>query len=100
MSFFVLFVFFVAILFVIHPARRCCAAGGPPRLRAAVRHGVRHRQDANHERLLARQRRRSPELRHEVPLTVPDPFLYAERDGARHVFVGSLEVSRIRDLDS
>jgi len=43
---------------------------------------------------------RSPELRHEVPLTVPDPFLYAERDGARHVFVHSLEVSRIRDLDS
>src|SRR5579859_3888023 len=42
---------------------------------------------------------RSPELRHEVPLTVPDPFLYAERNGDRHVFVGSLEVSRIRDLD-
>src|SRR5262245_33376365 len=42
---------------------------------------------------------RSPELRHEIPLTVPDPFLYAERDGARHVFVGSLEVARIRELD-
>jgi len=42
---------------------------------------------------------RSPELRHEVPITVPDPFLYAERDGARHVFVGSLEVARIRELD-
>ena len=41
---------------------------------------------------------RSPELRHEVPLTVPDPFLYAERDGARHVFVGSLEVARIREV--
>ncbi len=41
---------------------------------------------------------RSPELRHEVPLTVPDPFLYAERDGARHVYVGSLEVARIREL--
>jgi Xaa-Pro aminopeptidase len=42
---------------------------------------------------------RSPELRHEVPLTVPDPFLYAERNGARHVYVGSLEVARIRDID-
>jgi Xaa-Pro aminopeptidase len=42
---------------------------------------------------------RAPELRHEIPLTIPDPFLYAERDGARHVFVGSLEVARIRELD-
>jgi len=42
---------------------------------------------------------RSPELRHEIPLTVPDPFLYAERDGARHVYVGSLEIARIRELD-
>jgi Xaa-Pro aminopeptidase len=39
---------------------------------------------------------RSPELRHEVPLGVPDPFLYLERDGARHVYVGSMEVDRIR----
>jgi Xaa-Pro aminopeptidase len=42
---------------------------------------------------------RSPELRHEVPLTVPDPFLYAERDGSRSVYVGSLEVARIRKLE-
>src|SRR5579864_2979252 len=42
---------------------------------------------------------RSPELRHEVALTVPDPFLYAEHDGVRHVYVGSLEVARIRELD-
>ncbi len=41
---------------------------------------------------------RSPELRHEVPLSVPDPFLYTERDGTRHVFVGSLEASRIREV--
>jgi Xaa-Pro aminopeptidase len=41
---------------------------------------------------------RSPELRHEIPLTVPDPFLYAERDGARHVVVHSLEATRIREL--
>ena len=39
---------------------------------------------------------RSPELRHEVPLGVPDPFVYLERDGARHVYVGSMEVERIR----
>ncbi len=42
---------------------------------------------------------RSPELRHEVPLTVPDPFLYAERDGLRSVYVSALEVARIRALD-
>jgi Xaa-Pro aminopeptidase len=41
---------------------------------------------------------RSPELRHEVPLTVPDPFLYAERNGVRHVVVHSLEAVRIREL--
>ncbi len=33
---------------------------------------------------------RSPELRHEVPLGVPDPFVYLELDGARHVYVGSM----------
>lgn len=42
---------------------------------------------------------RSPELRHEVPLTIPDPFLYAERDGGRHVVVHSLELPRVRGLD-
>jgi len=41
---------------------------------------------------------RTPELRHEIPLTIPDPFLYAERDGARHVFIGSLELARVREL--
>src|SRR5262245_6007849 len=34
---------------------------------------------------------RSPEMRHEVPAPVPDPFLYAEVDGARHVVVSSAE---------
>src|SRR5437773_2239233 len=42
---------------------------------------------------------RSPELRHEVPITVPDPFLYAEHEGVRHVVVHSLEAVRIRELD-
>jgi Xaa-Pro aminopeptidase len=38
---------------------------------------------------------RFPELRHEVPLLVIDPFLYAELDGQRHVVVSALETSRI-----
>src|SRR5262249_9398981 len=38
---------------------------------------------------------RSPELRHEVPLGVPDQFLFAEVDGGRHVVVTSFEVDRI-----
>jgi len=41
---------------------------------------------------------RTPELRHEVPLGVPDPFLYAEKDGVKHIVVGSLEVPRLQEL--
>ncbi|HET6866772.1 MAG TPA: Xaa-Pro peptidase family protein [Solirubrobacteraceae bacterium] len=41
---------------------------------------------------------RSAELRHEIPLDVPDPFLYAEASGARHVVVASLECARIAAL--
>ena len=41
---------------------------------------------------------RSPELRHEVPLAVPDPFFYAEVGGKRTVVVSSLESSRISEL--
>jgi Xaa-Pro aminopeptidase len=41
---------------------------------------------------------RVPEMRHEVPLVVPDPFLYLEHDGQRHVFASSMEVGRIRAL--
>jgi Xaa-Pro aminopeptidase len=37
----------------------------------------------------------SPELRHEVPATVLDPFLYVERDGRRIAVVGSLDASSI-----
>ena len=39
---------------------------------------------------------RCPELRHEIPLAVPDLFVYLERDGARHVYVHSMEADRIR----
>ena len=42
---------------------------------------------------------RSPELRHEVPVPIPDAFIYAEKDGGRYVFVGSLEIPRIEVLD-
>jgi Xaa-Pro aminopeptidase len=42
---------------------------------------------------------RSPELRHEVPVPVPDPFLYAERNGSRYAFVASLEIPRMQELD-
>ena len=41
---------------------------------------------------------RSPELRHEVPVAIPDPVLYAERNGDRHVVVGSFEVPRVEAL--
>jgi Xaa-Pro aminopeptidase len=38
---------------------------------------------------------RSPELRHEVPLGIGDPFLYLEADGRRAVVTNVLEVDRI-----
>jgi len=41
---------------------------------------------------------RSPELRHEVPIDIGDPFLYAEVGGARHAVVSALEVSRVEGL--
>jgi Xaa-Pro aminopeptidase len=41
---------------------------------------------------------RSPELRHEVPLAVPDPFLYLEHEGERHAVVVSFEIDRIEAL--
>jgi Xaa-Pro aminopeptidase len=41
---------------------------------------------------------RSPDLRHEVPLAVPDSFLYAEVGGRRSVVVSSLEAGRIEEL--
>src|SRR3954471_2092897 len=37
-------------------------------------------------------------MRQAVPLGVPDPFLYAEENGSRHVFVSSMEATRIREL--
>jgi Xaa-Pro aminopeptidase len=37
-------------------------------------------------------------MRHEVPVPVPDPFLYIERDGDRHALVTSFEVSRLEPI--
>jgi len=42
---------------------------------------------------------RSPEMRHEVPVAVPDPFLYAEHDGRRVAVVTAFELSRIEGAD-
>jgi Xaa-Pro aminopeptidase len=39
---------------------------------------------------------RSPELRHEVPLVVPDEFLYAETGDRRAVVIHALEIPRVR----
>lgn len=41
---------------------------------------------------------RTPELRHEVPLGVPDPFMYAEKDGVKHIVVGAMEIPRLAEL--
>ena len=41
---------------------------------------------------------RSADMRHAVPLGVPDPFLYAERNGDRHVFANSMEAARLQEL--
>ena len=40
---------------------------------------------------------RSPEMRHEVPLPIPDAFTYAEQNGARVVVVSSMEAPRVRE---
>ncbi len=39
----------------------------------------------------------SPEMRHEVPVMVPDPFLYADKGGKRYAAASSFEVSRIAE---
>ncbi|MFL5942362.1 MAG: M24 family metallopeptidase [Gaiellaceae bacterium] len=41
---------------------------------------------------------RSADMRHAVPLGVPDPFLYAEENGTRHVFASSMEAARLQEL--
>ncbi len=41
---------------------------------------------------------RTPELRHEVPLGIPDPFAYAEVDGRRLVVISAMEAMRVEAL--
>jgi Xaa-Pro aminopeptidase len=41
---------------------------------------------------------RSAELRHEVPIGIPDPFLYVEKDGVKHIQIGSMEIPRLAEL--
>jgi Xaa-Pro aminopeptidase len=41
---------------------------------------------------------RCPELRHEIPLGVPDPLVYLEVGGQRSVYVNSMEAARVDGL--
>jgi Xaa-Pro aminopeptidase len=42
---------------------------------------------------------RSADMRHAVPVAVPDPFLYAEVDGVRAVMASAFELPRIEAAD-
>jgi Xaa-Pro aminopeptidase len=48
--------------------------------------------------LIAADSIRSAELRHEVPLAIPDPFYYVERDGVRHVVAPAMELVRLPEV--
>jgi Xaa-Pro aminopeptidase len=41
---------------------------------------------------------RAPELRHEVPLVIPDPFLYAEVGDKKHIVISSMEALRLQEV--
>lgn len=41
---------------------------------------------------------RSADMRHAVPLGIPDPFLYTEAHGTRRIFTNSMEAQRLREL--
>jgi Xaa-Pro aminopeptidase len=41
---------------------------------------------------------RSAELRHEVPLSIGDPFLYVEHEGKQTIVIGAMEWPRIREV--
>jgi Xaa-Pro aminopeptidase len=40
----------------------------------------------------------SPDMRHEVPIGIPDPFLYVERGSERHVVLTSFEIDRVQAI--
>jgi Xaa-Pro aminopeptidase len=48
--------------------------------------------------LIVADTRSSPEMRHEVPIVIPDPFLYAEVGSRRYAVVTSWETDRIDEL--
>ena len=39
-----------------------------------------------------------PAMRHEVPIGIPDAFLYAEKDGVKHIAIGAMEIPRLAEL--
>jgi Xaa-Pro aminopeptidase len=41
---------------------------------------------------------RSPELRHQVPIGIPDPFLYVELGGVKHIVIGAMEIPRLSQV--
>jgi Xaa-Pro aminopeptidase len=41
---------------------------------------------------------RSAEMRHEVPISIGDAFLYVEHGGARHLVISALEAPRLQEL--
>ncbi len=49
-------------------------------------------------RLIVGDTFRVPELRHEVPLGIGDPFLFVEHERQRHAVLVSLECDRVREL--
>src|SRR5215216_2670093 len=86
-----------------------CPTGGRPhcsrrpRGRCALRCGARWTRGSSIPRAVAdvliyADSLRSPEMRHEVPLAIPDPFLYAERDGKQYVVASSFELGRIGEV--
>ena len=90
-------------------ARRRARAGrrapAPPALRRRGTAAWPHCTDSDYDAvamgdvLIWDSTERSPELRHELPIGIGDPFLYVERDGVRHVVIGSLEIPRVEELD-
>jgi Xaa-Pro aminopeptidase len=41
---------------------------------------------------------RSPDLRHELPVAIGDPFIYAEANGSRHVVISEPEFALLAEL--
>jgi Xaa-Pro aminopeptidase len=48
--------------------------------------------------LLAGDTERSAAMRHEIPIPIGDPFLFAELDGRKYVLTSPLESGRIREV--